>query len=130
MATAKTWLWIIVAFIGICVLGLVLVAGAGVYFVSHHISVQKASSPQALRSFDVTRARFDAKPLIEIDALDHAHEIRDVAELPTSRVRPTNLCVLAWDPDDDKLARVNVPLWVLRLGRRKIEFLKSSRGFN
>jgi hypothetical protein len=130
MATAKTWLWIIVGFIGICVLGLVLVAGAGIYFVSHHISVQKASSPQALRSLDVTRARFDTKPLIEIDAFDHPREGRAVAGLPTSPVTPTNLFVLAWNPDDGKLARVSVPFWVLRLGRRKIDVLKSSRGFN
>ena len=89
MATAKTWLWIIVGFLGICVLGLVLVAGAGIYFVSHHISVQKTSSPQALRSFDAMRARFDAKPLIEIDALDHPREGRAIGELPTSRVTPS-----------------------------------------
>jgi hypothetical protein len=130
MATAKTWLWIIVGFLGTCVLGLVLVAGAGIYFVSHHISVQKTSSPQALRSFDATRARFDAKPLIEIDALDHPREGRAIGELPTSSVTPRDLHVLAWNPDDDRLARVSVPLWVLRLGRRKIDILKSSRGFN
>jgi hypothetical protein len=130
MATAKTWLWIIVGFIGVCVLGLVLIAGAGIYFVSHHISVQKTSSPQALRSFDTARARFNTKPLIEIDAFDHPREGRVVADLPTSGVTPTNLCVLAWNPEEDKLARVSVPFWVLRLGRRKIDVLKNSRGFN
>jgi hypothetical protein len=130
MTTAKTWLWIIVGFIGVCVLSLVLVAGAGVYFVSHHISVQKTSSSQALRSFDFTRARFNSKPLIEIDAFDHPREDRAVADLPTSSVTPRNLCVLAWNPDEDKLARVSVPFWILRLGRHKIDILKKSRGFN
>jgi hypothetical protein len=130
MATAKTWLWIIVGFIGICVLGLVVIAGAGIYFVSHHISVRSTSSPQALRSLDATRARFNATPLIEIDPFDHPREIRDTADLPTSSLTPTDLYVLAWNPDEEKLARVSVPLWVLRLGRHRIEILKSSRGFN
>ncbi len=130
MATAKTWLWIIVGFIGICVLGLVAIAGAGVYFVSHHISVQKTSSSQALRVLDSTRARFNTKPLIEIDAFDRPREGRPVADLPTSNATPRSLYVLAWNPDEDKLARVSVPFWVLSLGRHKIDILKSSRGFN
>ena len=130
MATARTWLWIILGFIGICVLSLVVMAGAGVYYVSRHISVQRTSSPQALRSLEETRARFATPPLVELDVWERPHETRPIADLPSAATAPTNLYVLAWDPDDGTLARVAVPFWVLRLGRRKIEFLKGSRGFN
>ena len=40
MATAKTWLWIILGFVGVCVLGLSVIAGTGVYFVSKHIQIR------------------------------------------------------------------------------------------
>ena len=40
---------------------------------------------------------------------------RDEAERVTSReVRATELNVLAWDPDERKMVRVSVPLWLLR----------------
>src|SRR5262245_3385973 len=130
MATAKTWLWIILSFVAFCVLCLCLMAGAGVYYVSKHISVRHTSSPQALRSLEEARARFTVPPLLELDRWEHPRETRPIAELPSATRPPTNLYVLAWEPDDEKLARVVVPFWMLRLGRRKIEFLKSSRGFN
>ena len=44
MATAKTWLWIILGFVGVCVLGMSVIAGAGVYFVSKHINVRATTS--------------------------------------------------------------------------------------
>ena len=110
MAKARTWLWILIAFFGMCVLGLVLVAGAGLYFVSHHIAIGKSTSTAALRRFDTERARFKAeRPVIEIDAWERAHEPKPVSEMPTSIVRPVNLYVLAWNPDDGRLARIALP---------------------
>src|SRR5262245_48849399 len=101
MAKARTWLWILIAFFGICVLCLVLVAGAGLYFVSHHIAIGKTTSTDALRKFDTERARFKTeRPVIEIDASERPHETRPVSQMPTSNVRPENLYVLAWDPDE------------------------------
>jgi hypothetical protein len=122
--TAKHWLWIIAGFIAMCVLGLVLVAGAGVYFVSHHIGVQQTTSAAALRQLDDARARFkNADPLIEIDALERPHVVHPFSTLPSSATRPATLHVLAWDPDERRLARIALPFWVLRLGRRKMELL-------
>jgi hypothetical protein len=131
MATRKTWLWIALGILGICVLGMLAVAGAGVYFVSHHIAVQQTTSSDALRTFDMTRARFSTQsPLIELDALEHPREGRRLVDLPTSPNTPTSLYVLAWNPEDGRLARVTIPFWLLKLGRRKIDFLDSNQGFN
>lgn len=131
MAKARTWLWILVAFLGVCVLGLVLIAGLGLYFVSHHIAMQKTTSAEALRRFDTERARFKAeRPIIEIDALERPLERRSLAEMPTAAVKPASLCVLAWDPDEGRLARIALPFWMLRIGRQKIDFLNDAHDFN
>lgn len=131
MATRKTWLWIVFGILGFCVLMLLGVAGAGVFFVAHHIAVQQTTSSNALRTFDTTRAWFaPAQPILEIDAFERPRETRRLAELPTSPSKPTNLYVLAWNPEDGKLARVTLPFWLLRLGHQKVEFLDSKRGFN
>lgn len=131
MAKARTWLWILIAFFGVCVISLVLVAGAGLYFVSNHIAIRKTSSTEALRRFDSERARFKAdRPIIEIDAWDRPHEPRAVAQMPTSKMKPGNLYVLAWDPDEGRLARIALPFWMLRLGRQKMDFLKDAHDFN
>ena len=131
MSAAKTWLWIILGFVGICVLSLVATAGAGVYFVSHHIAMQKTTSVEAIRTFDAARTRFSAaQPIIEVDSLERPREARPIAELPTSLVKPTDLLVLAWNPEEGHLAKVSLPFWLLRFGKRKIDFLNDSHGFN
>lgn len=131
MATAKTWLLIILGFFAICVLGLVLIAGAGFYFVSKHIATEKTTSVSAVRRFDEARAKFKAaQPLIEIDALERPREWRSPKSLPTSPEKPKDLYVLAWDPDDGHLARISLPFWVLRFGRQKIDFLKGPNGLD
>jgi hypothetical protein len=37
MASGKTWVWIVVGALGVCLVALIVVAGAGVYFVTRHI---------------------------------------------------------------------------------------------
>jgi len=129
MATARTWLWIILGFVGVCVLGMSIIAGAGVYFVSKHINVRATTSASALQTFETARARFTGQqPLIELDALDRAHEVRRIADLPTSDTKPTDLHVLVWKASDNQLVNVSVPFWVLRLGRQKMDF--SGADFN
>ena len=125
MAKARTWLWIFVALFGICVLSLCLVAGAGFYFVSKHIAMSKTTSAEALRRFDSERARFKAdQPVIDIDNWERPREQRPISALPTSNVKPTDLYVLAWNPDDGRLARIALPFWMLRFGKQKMELLK------
>jgi hypothetical protein len=121
----RTWVWILLAVFGVCVLALVAIAGAGVYFVSHHIALQKTTSADARRSFDAARAQFTAaKPLIELDRLERGHEARALGALPTSAVRAENLYVLAWNPEEGRLVKVSLPFWLLRLRNQKMDFLE------
>ena len=130
MATAKTWLWIILGCLGVCALGLCVLAGAGVYFVSHHISMQKTTSANALRSLDSVRSTFKDSPLIELDAFERPRDVRRLVDLPTSPVASTRLGMLAWNPDDDGMVRVTLPFWLIRLGHRKMGFLERGHGIN
>ena len=131
MASAKTWLWIILGFVGLCILGLFVIAGAGVFYVSRHIQVRPTTSANALQTFDNARARFKAQqPLIEIDEWEHPHAARRISEIPTSAVKPTDLHVLVWNADENKLVNVSVPFWVLRFGRQKMKLAGDSHGFN
>ena len=131
MATRKTWIWIIVITLSVCVVGMLAVAGAGVYFVASHIDTRQASSSEAVQAFDRARAPFkEQKPLFELDQRERPRLTREMSSLPTATTRPDYLWILAFDPDDDgRIVKVNLPFWLLRLGRNKIK-LDQGRGFD
>jgi len=133
MASKKTWIWIIVSVLGVIVLTLFALAGAGVYFVSRHISATRTSSASALDQFDQCRARFkDQPPLFDLDEFDRARVVRSPEELPTSTTRPNELWILAWNPNEEpqRLVKLSVPFWILRLGRRKFDVMSGDRPFD
>lgn len=122
MAAAGTWLRIILILIGLGVMGMCAVAGAGIYFVSQHVSTSKVSAGDALDQFTKSRERFkDVKPLIDIDRADHARVVRATADMPTATTKATMLVVMAWDPTDERIVNFKIPLWVLSMGERKVD---------
>lgn len=130
MATKKTWLWIIGGLFAVGVLGMLVIAGAGVYFVSQHIETEPSTGAEALRAFDAARNVFKDPPLFELDNVERVRVSRRLAQLPTSRVKPEHLWILAWDPEDERLVKVSLPFWLLRLGRRKMDIINGDRGFD
>ncbi|MEZ5319845.1 MAG: hypothetical protein R2752_20755 [Vicinamibacterales bacterium] len=130
MASRRTWLWIIVGGIAAIVLVLFLIAGAGVYFVANHIDTAPASSAEAISRFEEARAPFkDAKPLFEVDDHDRPRLTRELSSLPTSPTRPSQLWILAYDPDDERTVQISLPFWLLKLGRRNLD-INADRGFD
>jgi hypothetical protein len=130
MASRKTWIWIIVGIFGTCVVMLIAIAGAGIYFVSSHVSSKQTTSVDAFQTFDTTKATFrDQRPLLEVDNGDRPRVTRPLSSFPTSTTRPEQLCVLAWDPEEERVVQVNLPFWLLKLGRRKVD-IANHRGFN
>lgn len=128
MARTRTWLWIVAGIVGACVLIMIVIAGAGIYFVSKHISTERVTSAEALRALDERRATFAVKePLIELDELDRARSVRDISALPASSVKPRDLWILAWNPENDRLVRISVPFWVLHFGKRRMDLASSGR---
>jgi hypothetical protein len=114
MAKVRTWVWIIAGVIGLGILGIVAMAAAGLWFVRSHVEVRTTTVTAASGDFDAVRARFSAqKPLIELD--DHGEFIRANTDRPAGSIRPQSLNVMAFDSDDEKVVRMDLPFWLLRL---------------
>ena len=64
----KTWVWVIVSIVVICILGAVAVAGMGYYFFTKHFDTKVTSPASATVEFEQVKAQFAGqKPLIELD---------------------------------------------------------------
>jgi hypothetical protein len=133
MATsrARTWIWIIAGALGLVVLALIAAAGAGVYFVAHHFKAERTTSSDAIRAFDAARAPFAGqRPLYELDSAERPRPVVPLADRPSGTATPTALHVLAWDPDEERLVRVSLPLWLLHFRRQHIDLVGRDRGFD
>lgn len=127
MAKVKTWVWIVVGVVAVGILGIVAMAAAGLWFVRSHVDVRPTTVAAATTDFDAVRARFTAqKPLIELD--DHGEFIRANTDRPNGTVRPQSLNVMAFDPDDEKVVRMDLPFWLLRLKSGGTRFPISNGG--
>jgi len=130
MASRKTWVWAIVAVLGLGLIALVVVAGAGVYFVTSHISTEHTTNAEALQSFDAVKATLpNSQPLFELDEEERPRVVHPLADLPTSAAKPQNLQLLAWDPDREKLIRASLPLWMVRFGKGRMHLGKNRPDF-
>jgi hypothetical protein len=112
----KTWVWVVVGIVVIGILGVVAMAGVGIYFFSRHIETRVATPASAASEFEAVRTRFkEQKPLIELD--DRGRFVRSNPDRPaTLDTRPDQLTVLVFDPDDGgRIVRVSIPFWLLRL---------------
>jgi hypothetical protein len=130
VASKKTWVWVLVTCAVLAIIAMFAVAGLGLYFVTSHVSTGRTSDRDALRTFDETRARFkDQRPLFEIGSDDRPRFTRRLTDLPTSPAKPQNLWILAWDPDEERLSKISLPFWMLRIGKQKIEISERHHGF-
>ena len=130
MPKRKTWIWILVSVAGVGVVGLIVIAVAGVMFVTSHVTTTRATAGEAQRAFDATRAMLkDQQPLVEIDRLEQPRVTRQLSQLPSAATKPQYMWVLVWNDREQQLIKVSLPFWLLRLGRKKIDF-GSTRGFD
>jgi hypothetical protein len=115
----KTWVWVVIGIVVMGVLGIIAVAGAGIYFFSQHIQTRTETPAGASRAFDQVSTHFSGqKPLIELD--EQGHYLRsntDRSPAPGAKA-PEALHVMAFDPNDGRIVRVDIPFWLLRLKLR------------
>jgi hypothetical protein len=117
--------WILIIF-GVLVLvvfvGIGAVIAVAAWFQQNLEVVQNTSEHDAETAFVEVRQKFNTRaPLLEIKNGRPAYASgRPPASAPTTSL--STLHVLAWDPDDEELARVAVPFWLLRLKSDPIEF--------
>jgi hypothetical protein len=125
MASRKTWVWILVGILSLGLVALVVIAAASVYFVTRHISTERSTTAEALRAFDTVHAAFpNQKPLYVLDSADQPAVVRPLKEIPSSATRPEHLRVLAWDPDEERLVKISLPFWILRIHGAKMDIAK------
>jgi hypothetical protein len=115
-AKFKTWIWVVVAIIVIGILGVIAMAGVGFYFFSQHFDTKVVTRAGARMEFDHARAQFKAqRALIELD--EHGRFLRSNSDRPvrTDARTPDQLYVLAFDPHDNRIVKITIPFWLLRL---------------
>jgi hypothetical protein len=129
MAKRRTWLWVLGGAVAVGLVVLIAAAGAGIYYVSRHVQSERSSSVDAIKTFDEIRTNFGGvRPLYEFDRSEQPHTPRPLSSLPSSRERPRNLWVLAWDPDSERVIKLSLPFWMLRLGKQKFNVSQGKSG--
>lgn len=128
----RTWVWVVVAVIVVGILGIIAIAGVSIFFFSRHIETETASATSTAREVEAIKARFaDSKPLIELDSRGNFVRSNAVerAAAPSGR-SPDSLHVLAFDPDDERVVRLSIPFWLLRLKSRAANIDLNGRKIN
>ena len=125
-------MWVVVGVLGFCVLALVVLVGGGIYMFRTHVQAENASTQDVQKEFDQARQRFTGRqPLVEILQTDNNDKQVVVHKQPETAERKTTLKsirVLAYDPREGRVVRVDVPVWLARMamseragsGRRRI----------
>jgi hypothetical protein len=126
------WAWAVIIVAVLFVVGLLALAGAGLYFVSRQVQVSSAAPTDAAERFADARARFkDTQPLIELDSRGEVigSRLRDLQGARTDAPPPLEaLRILAWEAGDERLVDVAVPFWLLRLNRGPIGQFNDAEG--
>jgi hypothetical protein len=108
---------------GAAVLAVFLVVGAGlvgVVWVRDHLTIEPMAASTAEDTFEALRREHAGKPALV--TMRDAHVERHDPPRDAPRVRLNTLHVVAWDPDERRLARFDLPFWFLRLKDTPIQF--------
>ena len=118
---ARRWAPII---FGVAVFVVFVAISAAVFSVSwmrEHLQVEAANGASAETAFAEVRQRFAAKaPLLELRGSTVARRNEPATDAP--RTTLTQMHVLAWDPEEQELARFEIPFWLFRLKETPIRF--------
>jgi hypothetical protein len=99
-----------------CVVAVIAIVGVGFYVFTRHIETRTVTPATASREFEEVKTQFAGqKPLVELDR--QGNFVRSNPDRPASRNgrTPEQLNVMAFDPDDDRVVRIQIPFWLLRL---------------
>ena len=108
--------WVKVSLVGALLLLVAfgVLAGVGGYFFISNLDTRTASETEALRDFDVIKARFAGRqPLVEV-VNPKAGDIRVNRTVHPEGRRATTLHVITWESDDNRVLRSEVPVWLMR----------------
>ena len=115
---------ILLVFIGI---GAVL---AAVAWFQENVEVATSNSNDAESEFAAVRQKYPGRePLLELhEGVPRYTKARETT--PPSPVSLQTLNILVWDPDEEKLLRLALPFWLMRLKATPIRFSEYASGFD
>jgi hypothetical protein len=115
---------IVLVFLGITA------AVVGVTWVSSHTQVADTTPSSAEAAFEAVRQEFAGRPAL-IDVRGDRPQLDERrTSLPASTTPLTSFHVLAWAPKDNKLVRVELPFWLIRIKARPIQFSAYASGLD
>jgi hypothetical protein len=113
----KTWVWVVLGVVVLGILGVIAMAAAGLWFVKSHVDIRPTTTATASADFQTVRDRFASqKPLIELD--DHGQFLHANTDRPAAPTPPQTLNIMAFDSKDERVVRMELPFWLLRLKMR------------
>jgi hypothetical protein len=131
MAARRRWPYIVlgVAFLLVCVgIGAIVVVTA---WFQQNMQVESSTDQGAQTEFESIRQKFGGRePLLEMhDGAPRYTKAREANPL-TAGAALSTFNVLVWDPDEERLARIALPFWVLRMKSDPIQFGAYASGFD
>ena len=113
----KTWVWVALGVVVCGILAIVMLAAAGLWFVKSHVAIEPMTTAAASADFQTIRLRFASqRPLIELD--DRGNFLHANTDRPAGTTAPQTLNILAFDSKDERVVRMELPFWLLRLKMR------------
>lgn len=126
----RTWLWVILGVFAFFIVTGIGMAAVTVYWLGSHMDFVETPAPDAARSFDEVRARFPGQsPLIEFSG-GRRGTITTNPATTASSTKLTTLHIIAFDHDEGRMMRVDVPFWLLRMKSGPIAFSSWASGFD
>lgn len=104
---------------------------ASIAWFQENMQVEDSTDRDAQTEFDSVRQKFGGRePLLEL----HNGVPRYTKARESSRATPaeplSRLNILVWDPDDERLARIALPFWLLRMKSDPIQFSAYASGLD
>jgi hypothetical protein len=113
---------ILLAIIGVFVVLVIVIVGAGVFVARSLFDNVTMDEATATRTMDDVRTRFaNAVPVLDV----HPQGLTMSRQPPDSRPpgELTTLHILRWNVEEDRLTRVELPFWLLRLRDSPIDVM-------
>jgi hypothetical protein len=131
MSKRRNWIWIV---FGVFVVLFMLGIGAMIAttaWIQSNLTVTETTEGTAQQELDTIRARFaNRPPLLEMRDGRPAYSGGRKPDAPAAPEPVSNLHVMVWDPDENRLLSVAVPFWLLRLKSGPIEFSSYASGWD
>jgi hypothetical protein len=127
----RTWIWVVLGvlvFLGFVAIGGIVVAVS--FFRQNASFSENVSAESAKSEFDAVYARFPGQqPLIQMRE-GRPQLIPERATKAGNGQPLSTLHMIAFDPDDDEMAKISVPFWLLRLKSGPIRMSAYSEGWD